>query len=171
MKKIITMILVLCFVLCGCGNSSEKGQQLLQAGQYADAKVYFQKLIDEEKELSLAYYGMGISCFELKEYKDAAVFLEKALEHKTKNTAETYSMLGACHIELKQYDQSLEFYQKALGDKNITDGLKQEVEYNLIAVYEYLGDWEAAEKQLNEYVGKYPTDERLEKEETFLETR
>ena len=171
MRRFTAMILVLCFALCGCGSSSEKGQQFLQDGQYTEAKAYFQKLIDEEKELTFAYYGMGISCFELKEYEDAAAFLEHALEYKTENTAETYSMLGACNIELKQYEEALEFYQKALKDQNLTDGLKQEIEYNLIAVYEYLGEWENAEQQLNHYVENYPTDERLEKEEIFLETR
>ena len=171
MKKNMVIILALCFVLCGCGNSSDKGQQFLQDGQYEEAKEYFQKLITEEKELSIAYYGMGISCFELKEYSDAAAFLEQALEYQTDNLAETYSMLGACNLELEQYEKALEFYKKALEDENIADGLKQEVQYNLIAVYEYLGDWTSAEQQLNQYVEQYPSDERLDKEELFLETR
>lgn len=171
MKRFLAVIMLLCMILCGCSSGYQKGNVFLREGKFEEAKAFFQTLIDEKKDLEQAYYGMGISCFELKEYEEAATCLELALAHKTANTAETYSMLGACNIELQQYDKALENYQKVLEDEKLTDALKQEAEYNLIAVYEYMGDWAAAKKQLDEYKSQYPDDIRLEKESIFLETR
>ena len=171
MKKILAISVLLCMILCGCNSSNDKGEALLKEGKFAEAKAIFQTLIDEGKDLEQAYYGMGISCFELKEYESAIGFLEEASAYKTVNKAETYSMLGACYVEMAQYDKALESYQKVLGDEQLTDALKQEAEYNLIAVYEHLGDWTAAKEQLDEYKSQYPDDTRLDKESIFLETR
>ena len=171
MKRFLAISMLLCIILCGCSSGYKKGEALLQEGKFAEAQTFFQTLIDEEKDLKQAYYGMGISCFELKEYEKAVGFLEEALVHKTANTVETYSMLGACYIEMQQYDKALESYQKVLADENLTDTLQQEAEYNLIAVHEHMGDWDAAEQQLEKYKSQYPDDTRLDKESIFLETR
>ena len=49
--------------------------------------------------------------------------------------------------------------------------LKQEIQYNLIAVYEKMANWDAAKKQMDKYIEAYPEDSRVEKEAEFLETR
>ena len=37
--------------------------------------------------------------------------------------------------------------------------------------YEKMANWDAAKKQMDEYVKQYPEDSRIEKEAEFLETR
>ena len=43
--------------------------------------------------------------------------------------------------------------------------------YNTIVAYEYQGDFENARAKAQEYVEKYPSDERGTREYTFLQTR
>ena len=49
--------------------------------------------------------------------------------------------------------------------------MKQVRHDDLIAVYENMGNWKAAKKQMDKNVEKYPDDTRVEKEAEFLETR
>ena len=72
---------------------------------------------------------------------------------------------------MEDYNKALDIYKKALTKENISKELKQEVQFNLIAVYEKLVDWEAAKKQVELYVKEYPEDTRVNKEADFLETR
>ena len=65
----------------------------------------------------------------------------------------------------------MDVYTKALSLKDIRADLKQEIQYNLIAVYESMSDWDAAKEQMRAYREAYPDDNRVEKEADFLETR
>jgi tetratricopeptide (TPR) repeat protein len=84
-------------------------------------------------------------------------------------TPEYYNGLVLCDLEEQNYDQALE---------NINAGLelsgeegKQELMYNRIVVWEYLGDFDTAYQMAGEYVEKYPADERGKREYTFLSSR
>lgn len=170
MKKIFVM-LVLSMLLCGCAGNVKDGVAFLEEEKYEEAKAAFQKDVEKKKNLDEAYHGMGIACFELEEYETAAESLELALEHKAEDTAIICSLLGASYIETGEYEKALDVYERALADEDITDELQQEIQFNLIAVYENLGNWDAAKKQMEQYVKKYPDDTRVEKEADFLETR
>lgn len=172
MKK-WTMILVLaCAVfLSACTSNVKNGVEYLEAGKYEEAKDSFEKEIEKGKNLDEAYRGLGIACFELEAYEDASKAFELATEHETEETAILYSMMGACYVETGKYEKALDVYTKALSMEDITDDIKQEVQYNLIAVYEKMADWDAAKKQMKDYKKAYPDDERIEKEADFLETR
>ena len=170
-KRIIAIILVGAFVLSGCANNVKDGVASLEAGDYETAKTFFEQEIEREKNLDEAYRGLGLSCFELEEYENALEAFESALENETEETATIFSIMGACYMEIEEYKKALDVYTKALSMKDITDDIKQEVQYNLIAVYEKMADWDAAKKQMKEYQKTYPDDERIEKEADFLETR
>ncbi len=172
MKKwIIAAVLTGMFILSGCANNVKDGVASLEAGNYEKAKAFFEQEIEREKNLDEAYRGLGISCFELKEYEQALAAFELALKNETEETATLFSMMGACYIEVEEYEKALDVYKKALSMKDITDDIKQEVQYNLIAVYENMADWDKAKKQMKDYKKDYPEDERIEKEADFLETR
>lgn len=171
MKKIIVCMLILMMMISGCTKNVSEGVALLESKSYEEAKVSFQKDIEKKRNLSQAYHGLGIACFELGEYEDAKEAFLLAIEHEAKETAVTDSFLGACYMETKEYDKALDAYEKALAASDITEELKQEVQFNLIAVYENMGNWEAAKKQLEKYIKAYPDDARIEKEADFLETR
>ena len=74
-------------------------------------------------------------------------------------------------MEVEEYDKALDIYEKGLTANGLTEELEQEIQYNLIAVYEKMANWDAAKKQMDKYVKKYPDDKRVEKEAEFLETR
>ena len=90
---------------------------------------------------------------------------------KTEETAVIFSLLGASYLETEQYEKSLDAYECSLACEDLTEELKQEIQYNLIAVYEKMANWDAAKKQMDKYVETYPEDSRVEKEAEFLETR
>lgn len=172
MKKVRLLALVLAAIfLCGCGSTIKDGVALLEEEKYEEAISAFTEEVKEEKNLDEAYRGIGIAHFELEQYQEAAEAFENALKHEAEETAVLCSFLGASYIELGNYETALEYYEKALAKKDCTEAMQQEIAFNLIAVYENLGDWESAKTQMQEYVEAYPDDERVEKEAGFLETR
>lgn len=171
MKKLGLGILAITLLLCGCTGTIKDGVKLLEEKQYEDAKTIFTKDIEKKKNLDEAYHGLGIACFELEEYKEALEAFELAIEHDTEESAVLYGFMGACYLETEQYEKALDIYEKALAMEDITEELEQEVQFNLIAVYEYMGNWDAAKKQMDKYTKAYPDDTRVEKETDFLETR
>lgn len=172
MKKwILAIALAVVFVFTGCTNNVKSGLESLEAGNYEEAKDTFQKEVEKGKNLDEAYRGIGIACFELEEYEDAVSAFELAVENETEETATLFGMMGACYMELEEYEKALDVYTKALSIETITTELEQEIQYNLIAVYENMADWDAAKKQMESYRKAYPDDARVEKESDFLETR
>ena len=170
MKKIIIVITLMLFVT-GCAKHLEDGTAYLKEGKYQEAISSFQKQIDKDKDLDEAYRGQGIAYYELGEYEKAISAFQKALENGAEKTSTIHSFLGASYLQLEEYELSLNAYENALATKDITDALKQEAQFNIIAIYEKLGNWEEAKKQMELYVEQYPDDSRVEKEAEFLETR
>ena len=171
MKKIWICVVITLLFLCGCAANVKDGVALLEKEKYEDAKEAFAKDINKEKNLDEAYHGMGIACFELGDYKSAQDNFELAIEHGATENAVLCGFLGACYVETGNYEKALDVYEKALTQNDITPQLEQEIQYNLIAVYEYMGNWDGAKKQLDKYVQAYPDDTRVDKEADFLETR
>lgn len=172
MKKwILAIVLSGVFVFTGCTNNIETGLEALKAENYKEAKESFEKEIKKEKNLDEAYRGLGIACFELGEYDAAIQAFEEALKNETEKTATLYNMMGVCYMQTEAYEKALDVYTKALSIESIVDETKQEIQYNLIAVYENMADWDAAKEQMKAYQEAYPDDERVEKESDFLETR
>ncbi len=56
-------------------------QELYQAGEFAEAVVYFEKVLDEKPEQVATNLYTGISYFELKQYKAAGNSLNKVIKH------------------------------------------------------------------------------------------
>lgn len=169
-KRMLTFAFVL-LLLTGCTGNIKNGVLLLEEEKYEEAIEAFKADIDKERNLDEAYRGAGIACFELEQYEEAVEYLGLALENEAEQTAVLFSMLGASYIELEEYDKALDAYESALAKEDLTKEQKQEIEFNLIAVYEYMGNWEAAKKQVEKYVEAYPEDARADKEAEFLETR
>ena len=158
-------------LLTGCGGNIKNGATLLEEGKYEEAITTFQKDVKRKKNLDQAYRGIGIAHFELGNYKDALQAFELALDNHTTETAMLCSMVAACHIEAEEYNLAIDWYEKALAKDEISKELEQEIQYNLNAIYEKMGNWEAAKTQMEKYIEKYPDDPRVEKEADFLETR
>lgn len=170
MKKIVGIIVIL-LMLTGCSGNIRDGVTMLQEGKYEEAVKVFEKDIQRKRNLDEAYRGLGIACFELENYEEAVHAFELALKNETKETATLFSFLGASYLETGEYEKALDAYERALAYKDMSEELEQEVQFNLIAVYEGMANWDAAKKQMEKYVKTYPDDSRVEKEAEFLETR
>lgn len=170
MKKVFGL-LVLLLLFTGCAGNIKDGVALLEEGKYEEAAEAFQKDVEKERNLDEAYRGLGIAYFELEDYEAAVEAFELALKHETEETATFCSFLGASYLEVGECDLALDAYENALAKEDLTEELEQEIQFNLIAVYENMGNWDAAKKQMDKYVEKYPDDTRVEKEAEFLETR
>lgn len=170
MKKIVGLT-VLLLLLTGCAGNIKDGVTYLEEGKYEKAAEAFQKDVDKERNLDEAYRGLGIAYFEMEDYEGAVEAFELALKNETEETAVFCSFLGASYLEAEEYDKALDAYERGLASEDLTEELEQEIQFNLIAVYENMGNWDAAKKQMDKYVEKYPDDTRVEKEAEFLETR
>lgn len=171
MKKFGILVLAVLFCLTGCKANIKDGVALLEEGKYEEAKEYFQTDIKDDKNLDEAYHGIGIASFELGEYEEALVYFDAALQNGTEESAVICSLMAACYMEAEEYEQALDMYEKALAKEDITAELKQEIEKNFIGLYEKMGNWEAAKKQVDKYVKAYPDDSSVDREAEFLESR
>lgn len=174
MKKLrgIVMILLVSIMLTGCiGNPYKTGIKSLEDGEYSKAAESFEEAIAEEKNLADAYRGLGISLWEEKDYEGACAAFEKALLNGSKETATIFSLMGNCSMRTENYEKAIEYYEMALSMDDISEELLKEVEYNMVAAYEYAGNVEMAKEACAAYIEKYPDDEAMVREAGFLETR
>ena len=168
-KKLVS-VLMLGIFLAGCG-ACEKGVEYLEQGEYALAEEAFQKAIDKEQNVKEAYRGLGIAYWEEQEYEKCAEALKSALGYGGPETSAIYAMIANCEMELENYEEAVKFYMLGIECEDADAELMQEMEFNLIAAYEYAGDVNKAKEKLKEYIADYPDDESALREETFLETR
>ena len=78
--RVFPAVLLLMFLLTGCGkNPYKEGMEQLEAGQYKEAEVNFKKAVEKEKNLADSCRGLGIACFEQKDYEGARKALKQAL--------------------------------------------------------------------------------------------
>ena len=80
-----------------------------------------------------------------------------------------YNGLVLCDIQDGDYASALENVDKGLALSG--EEARQELMYNAIVACERQGDFDTARTKAQEYVEKYPADERGTREYTFLQTR
>src|SRR5262245_31805536 len=81
----------------------ERAVSLYKQGQFQEAIAEFRKVLEEVPDHSDSWKYIGLSYYQLKDYKAAIEPLEKALELKRKenrNDPEIYRLLGQSHTLL-----------------------------------------------------------------------
>lgn len=167
----ITMVLLISVLLTGCGSPYKAGIKSLEKGEYGKAAESFKEAIEDEKSIADSYRGLGIALWEEKDYEGALAAFEKAISEGTEVTATLYSLMGNCLMKLEKYESAVQYYELALSMEDISEELKQETHYNLIAAYEYAGNVDKSKETVKEYIANYPDDEDALREADFLETR
>ncbi len=92
----------------------ERAVSLYKQGQFREAIAEFRKVLDEAPDHSDSWKFIGLSYYQLKDYKSAIQPLEKALELKRKdnrNDPDLYRALGQSHMLLKDYDKALPYFE------------------------------------------------------------
>ena len=134
----------LAVLITGCGkNASEDGVKLLEEGKYKEAVKEFEQAVEDDVNVGDAYRGIGIAKWEQEDYEGAR----------------------------EAFKNALDYYNLGLASEDISKELKREMEYNEIAAYEAMEDWESAKVKLEAYTEAYPDDEKAAKELEFLNTR
>lgn len=168
------------------------------AGYEAEAKDYLEEALEKKAGKNAKNYTVKGKIYLLKEmYPEAAEALTTAVEKGDTDAnlflARTYEALGesekakACldaYIEVNpdssvaynrkgrqkmeegKYEEAVSEFTQGLSLEQVTN--EQELRSNLIAAYEYSGDFEKAEELMKEYVEDYPGDEAAAREYLFL---
>lgn len=144
-------------------NYTVKGKIYFLQGQYEQAKESLIAAIekgDAEANLSLAqtYEALG-------DQKKAAECTDAYVEVNPKSSV-AYNQLGKKALREGEYEKAVSLFQEGLALEEVTD--EQELRSNLIAAYEYSGDFETAKEMMREYVKDYPNDAAAVREYWFL---
>lgn len=172
----------------------------LEKSRSADGYTYLNQALSIQDSSEEASYQKARIYFFLEDYEQAKTYLDGLVEKKNQEAMElmgkVYLELGdttharKCYQDLidhfeetPEYDNGLVLCDMAEGNyaqalENILKGMalsqqegKQELLYNWIVVLEYQGDFEGAKEKAREYVELYPSDEKGQREYTFLESR
>ena len=92
---------------------NQLGLKFSKECNYRLALKYFKILTDLRPSEAIGFYNMGNTYFDLKEYKNAKLFLEKALCLES-DYGPAYSNLGAVYFELGKFIQSVSYYKEAI---------------------------------------------------------
>lgn len=93
---------------------------------------------------------------------------------KNEDDSSALQELGETAYKYKVYDGAVQYFEKALSlvsSEKGSSASEQKLSKDLIASYEYAGDFDKAYSLMESYVKEYPNDESAAKELTFLKTR
>lgn len=85
-------------------------------------------------------------------------------------SAEIYNQLGLCKLACGEYEAALNAFHAGQAMEDL-QSLGQELAYNEIVAYEYLGEFKQAASLMKTYLSNYPDDEDAQREYEFLKTR
>lgn len=147
-------------------NIIVKGRIYLILEDYENAKKQLLKAVDKGSSdaniyLAQVYQANGDeqkaqSCIDayIKENKDSSV---------------AYNALGCEKMEAGDYAKAQEYFKQGLALEHVTN--EQELRSNLIAAYEYAGDFSSAKSEMETYIEDYPEDDKAQREWLFLKDR
>lgn len=145
----------------------DKGYIYYCLGNYSSAKKCLEDARTDEKRGNEALLLLG-QCYEKLNDTDFSINIySKYLE--TNPDAGVYNQLAVALMSKERYEEALEAIVNGLEvDSN---ECRQQLLYNRIVVYEYLGDYSKAYELATQYIVDYPSDESMAREILFLKTR
>lgn len=144
-------------------NYTVKGRIYLLLEDYDKAVEQLETAIekgDVEANLYLA------KVYEIQGETEKAEGCINAYVKKKPESSVAYNQLGCQEMEQGNYQKAIEHFCKGLELQEITN--EQELRSNLIAAYEYSGDFDSAKTELKAYIDDYPDDEAAAREYLFL---
>ncbi len=107
--------------------------------QYAQAVTQLKEIIGTEPKNFGACQNLGVAYFQMKDYKNAVLYWEKAL--RLQKDAQTYKFLGFSYYNLGDFNDAISNYQKSIQMESAKDPKDQnaqslgETYYNLAVAY------------------------------------
>lgn len=135
-----------------------------------DSAVEYYKKAEAKGDTSAYFYDASLSAKEGDSGSaDAAL---KSYEKAAGDTAEGRNAAGLLKMQEKDYDSALQEFEKGIElSKDSSAETKQVLLKNQIAALEYTADFSSAKDKAAAYLKKYPTDQEMVREYSFLETR
>ncbi len=133
---------------------------------YETAKNSLERARDSENAQPALFLGRTYEA--LGDYNYASTVYMDYIE-KYGDSGEIYNQLGICRVRMQDYENALLAFQ--VGMEAEKEPCLQNLKYNEIVAYEYLGDFKRASSLMEEYRKHYPDDAKAEREWKFLKTR
>lgn len=147
----------------------EKGKVYFYLQDYENARNSLETAKAETKKPdAVIVLLLGRTYEELGDKEYASVIYHTFLDENEPN-AEIYNQLGLCRLSVEDYEGAKEAFAKGL--KVEGNAITQNLSYNQIVAYEYLGEFEQAKKLMAKYIKNYPDDKEAQREYTFLKSR
>ena len=148
----------------------EKGSIYYYMEDYENAKDCLEKAkSDGRKEDSGTVLMLGKTYEQLGDSNYAAGVYKQYIEECGPNPA-MYNQMGLCKLELGEYEAALNAFDSGLAIEENNDYIQQ-LRFNQIVAYEYLGEFEKAAALMNGYLESYPDDAQAVREYEFLRSR
>lgn len=174
MKIKASLIITACIftlMMSGCTTKIDKGTALLEEGKYEEAVKIFEKASEKDSMEKEAYRGLGISYYELGQYKKAASAFQNAIDKGAEKTPELYNLLGISYMKTEEYEKAAECFASGKEMEGAGEELRREMSYNEIFALEKAGSYMQAKEKVDSYLQNWPDDEDVKKEAEFLETQ
>lgn len=144
-------------------NYTVRGKIYLQKEQYEDAVQAFLTAVEKGDGEANLYLAQAYEALGKETEKKACI---DAYVDENPQSSVAYNQLGREAMEQKDYAEAIRCFSQGLELEKVTN--EQELRSNLIAAYEYSGDFASAKEKMREYVRDYPDDVVAEREYWFL---
>jgi len=91
----------------------EKGIELAESGQYEEALIYFDRVLENNPDNIRALNAKGVTLGELERYEEAFSYHDRALEQDPDNLLALNSK-GVTFVKLERYEEALHYFEKIL---------------------------------------------------------
>jgi len=149
-------------------SALNRGRIYYYKEEYQTAAVALEEARQADNNSSEASMYLGMTYEAVGENNYASNVYESYLA-RNPNDAAVYNQLAVCKMKLGDYEGALTSIQAGMqvGDSSV----KQNLAFNEIVLYEYLGEFQKADALMTAYLEAYPSDEAAIREKIFLNTR
>lgn len=136
-------------------------------GDYTQARNYFEETTETKKTSEgIIYLGKTYEALNDASYAEA---LYEGFVNDNETGAIVYNELGLLRAYNKDYAGALAAFEAGINSNDTS--CRQTLMFNRIVANEFLGDFDAAKRQMEEYISLYPDDKIALRENTFISTR
>lgn len=143
-----------------------RGRIYYLLGQYDNAVTELNSALKKESVVANLYLAQVYEA--LGDSDDAETYYRAYVDSGEADSA-AMNALGEVELSRGDYEAALSYFEQGLAMESVTN--QRELMQNLIAAYEYTGDFEAARDMAEQYVALYPDDADAQREYIFLKNR
>ena len=103
------------FLFVSLAFSVDKGMKEYKRNNFAEARKYYESVLEERKDDSAANFGLGVSAYQQGDIKSAMEAFDRILrDDEPELKAKSYYNMGNILYEQQRSEESLAFFKKAL---------------------------------------------------------